>query len=255
MEMAVGFLDNGLITTQVLDLENKKIINTIKTEINALDKDSLQMLFYTDSTSDEDIKQLYQNFFKFFPLKNGKTIGLTAELFSQNSFAQNEKIISEVYEKWVTLNNLSTIEELVSITLYLKDLRMSDRQTFFDEFWFLLKNTLGTIELKFIFHDLAFQKSDTENSKPKLTFNYMEGKNTPTFALGTDIEERIFNEFNPKNGDPLTFIEFDPQSKYNTIFIQIDGSPILVLSSQFHLNSLQKALLSGLVAGLQTENR
>ncbi len=255
MEIAVGFIENGVITIQLLDLQNKKIISTTKSDLNTLDKDSLQLLFYNESTSEEEVKLLYQNYFKFFPVKNAKTIGLTLDQFTQNSFAQNEKLVSETYEKWVTLNNLSTIEEIVSITLYLKDLRMSDRQTFFDEFWFLLKNILGTTELKLIFHDVAFQKAEAENVKPKLTFSYMEGKNSPTFSTGTDIEERIFNEFNPKSGDTLTFIEFNPQTKYGSLFIQIDGSPILVISSQFHLNSLQKAVLTGLVSGLQSDSQ
>ena len=100
----------------------------------------------------EQLKQTLSSRVAFLPssLFNEK---LMSEMTSFNEI--EIKKIEHSYQQWLMKIKLSTIEELYTLSLKLKNLWLDDHGQFYDLLWNLIKKLSGAQHVQFLFRDLA----------------------------------------------------------------------------------------------------
>lgn len=165
-------------------------------------------------------------------------------------------IYSRVNARWILNNNIKTIEQIYSLISYLKDLWINDRNSFFEELWFILKTNLATHELSLIFNDLKEipEQQKQKGEKPKLCHSFVSGLRSPQIFDGTEKENQIMSDYENDFNDVFNITEFDSNSGNLIATSKIDLSPILLMARINTFNQLQQSILIALFSGLQPDS-
>lgn len=247
-------LVNNEGTTHLKELNTlNKSVQTIRIDTHTLHDVNPSLVLYPEA-EEAQLSSYINKEQKFSPIYTYESITQNVQDFIESS--DYDKFIS-LYEKstarWILANNLKTIEQLGPTISYLKDLWLKDRNSFFEELWFLIKSNLGTQELNIIFHDLKepSAKQAEKGEKPKLCYSYVEGKKIPQLYEGKDKESYLMKEYENEFTDIFSVTEFSTEKGQLTACGKIDLSPILVMAKLPSLNQIQQSLLIGIFNGLQ----
>lgn len=227
--------------------------NTKTIDLIDMNDAPLQCLFIADKQIVEQVSGELEKFQKQFPIVLTEEFGISANEFETED---KNKLLSQtdlIRERWILQNNLITMEEIFPLRDHLKNLYVQDRNTFFEELWYLFKNNFGTKSLNIIFHDVKelTPEEEKKNVQPKLFFSYIEGDKTPNFKEGGAKEDEVYKHFKESFIDPFEIIDYEEGKGQLTALAQINGSPIIIMAVISRMNSLQQTLFKALFSGLQ----
>lgn len=242
------------INLKEIDFTNKTLEDKM-IDIVSLSDLAIDLLLYPQDLEDPGLIHLMEKEQKFYPIYTFESLNLSKE--SAKNFAANElkAIYTKAATRWVLTHNIQTIEQIFPTISYLKDLWIKDRNTFFEELWFLLKTNLATQELSLIFHDLKepSQKQTDKGEKPKLCHSYVQGKKLPHLFPGKEKEEVLMKEYENEFGQFFNITEYVPEKGQLIACAQIGLSPILIMAKLNQFNQLQQSILIGIFTGLQDQ--
>jgi hypothetical protein len=255
MTIKIGFVkSNSQILLKEVDRVNQtcesKICDSL--EIKELD---LSLLLFDQKDELDQLQSTFNEEGKFYPVSPANSFGLEKDVFEQLGANELMDVLARVNARWILNNNIKTIEQLYSLITYLKDLWINDRNSFFEELWFVLKTNLASQELTMIFHDLK-QPSDAQKEKgekPKLCYSFVSGNKTPQIFDGSDRESKIMSDYEKEFNDIFSITEFDSSNGRLVAACKIDLSPILIMAKLNSFNQLQQSILIAIFSGLQTQ--
>ncbi len=210
------------------------------------ESDNIDILFIAE-LEEELLNQVAKYMFQFPIMPQNKT-DITEDNFTQLTYDQAKNLYQQIYDSWIINNNVSLIEELYAVTDNLQKLWHSERITFFEEFWYIIKRNLGTKELTIIFNDI--EKSENPNIKDKLTQSKIYGRNIPNFEKGADVEAKLMEHYRANFEAYLELLEFNSEKGELVLTAQINNSPILIMAKTPNVNQLQITLLKTLIEGI-----
>jgi hypothetical protein len=227
----------------------------VTTDLDQIKELALNALFVDSSLDTGALENLLNDEKKFYPIVSNNEFKIDYDNFQSLEFAEIEKIYHKMANRFVLSNNIKTIESLYSTISYLKDLWESDRHSFFEEFWFLIKTNLSTSSLNIIFHDLETTKSEEENSeKHKLIYSFIKGEKIPNLFTGSESEKNLMKEYEKEFQNIFTVTDYNGERNQLVIAANINQSPILLLAELPSFNQLQRSILIALFTGLQKQN-
>ena len=136
------------LNPQKMELTNKRIDTT------TLPDENISLLLFNQDLEQTGLESFAEKESKFYPIVPIQSLGISPELFANLEAENMKEILNKGVSRWVLNNNLQLIEQMHQTGKYLKDLWIKDRNTFFEELWFLIKTNLATTDLNIIFHDL-----------------------------------------------------------------------------------------------------
>ncbi len=214
--------------------------------IGEIEEENIHLLFFL--ADNPETQNILEKESKFYPCANGANYEITEESFNSMTVESAYELFIPIYSKWLLVNNVSLIEEMFPTASYLKDLWTNDRNSFFEELWFLLRSNLGTAQLRIIFNDL-----DQNENKDKLINSAVLGQKFPEIQPGGGAEKELMDNYLDSFSANFEIMEYNPEKGEMVASTSIDGSPILVIANLFVFNKLQKAILNSIFLGLQTE--
>ncbi len=219
---------------EIEELENRET-DTIFVPIELLD-------------NDEVIEKITKEA-KFTPIKSITSQELDSDTFENLKVEQATSLSKKVNTTWVLQNNLNLLENLFENINHLKALWPNDRTTFFEELWHLLKNNLGTKNLKLAYNHMQKAKKDTE--KNQLIRVVIEGKKLPNPTENKELGDALFKNYQGQFVQNFDLHSYDEETGKSVILSSINNSPIIVMAEMYAPTKLQKALLKSLFDGLQ----
>jgi hypothetical protein len=253
MSLKIGFIKSeAQIMIQTVDLANKSH-KSIIIDMTDLKEQNLNLLFYSKNEDISSVEELINNEAKFYPVSPAESLGLEKSMFEDLNVEELIDLYTKVNARWILTNNVKTIEQLYSTITYLKDLFMNDRNSFFEELWFILKTNLATHELTIIFHDLKepTEKQKEKGAKNTLCYSYVKGKKTPQIFDGKEKETKIMQDYEKDFIDQFSITEYDSSRGHLIATGKIDLSPILLMAKLNTFNQLQQSILISIFSGLQ----
>ncbi|MDA8792270.1 hypothetical protein N9N67_03440 [Bacteriovoracaceae bacterium] len=188
---------------------------------------------------------------KYCPCSSNEQANVTFDQldnFQVNDFFQ---LFEKYHQRFNLTNNIKNIEEIHPFIQTLKDHWKNDRHLFFTELWYGLKSNLNCAELNIIFNDVL-QREDGENQqKAKLTKSYISGKRAPEILPGGEREDYLMTEYEAEFESPINIEHFIPEKGELVCAALINHSPIIIMSSVYSFNQLQKAIIVAIFTGLQ----
>lgn len=240
MEVSLGFFDspeNILIRRFSL---NYDFLGEETIGINDLSACNLDGLLLPQDGFNQDILDTLKEELNFFPILKGNNLSLNySEFKNLNPLIAISKL-AELNRPWVLKNNLLLIENLFETVGKFKSIIHKEREVFFKEFWHLLKNNLGALDMVLYFNDL-------ENGKNKIIGRKVSGKKYPEISELADTDQKILENLKGPSG---TIIFYKDKREF-FIKMEVLGSPVLVIGRCFDLTPLQKSLLKSLFKGLE----
>lgn len=249
-------LANSENTAVIFDLNFKeKSFNSRRVEILSLPDEEIDSLFYDQNDNYPTLENLIQKEEKFYPITTLQTLGLSKEACESMEFPELAKSYEKATTRWVLQNNIKQIEQLYPTIKYLKDLWVRDRNSFFEELWFIVKSNLASNELNIIFHDLKepSEKQAEKGEKPSLCFSYVKGAKIPHLFEGNESEEFLMKEYEAEFGQFFNITEYSSEKNQLIACAKIGLSPILIMARVNSLNQLQQSVLIALFTGLQED--
>jgi len=219
-------------------------------EIDELGNKETDTIFVpTELLDNEEVLQKISKESKFTPIKP-----ISTEILNLDSFENlNEQEALELTEKvnvaWVLQNNLALLENLFENINHLKMLWPNDRTTFFEELWYLLKNNLGSKNLKLAYNHLQKAKKDSE--KNQLIRVVIAGKKLPNPTENKELGDALFTHYEGQFNQNFNVHSYEEESGKLVILGSINNSPLIIMAEGKALTKLQKALLKSLFDGLQ----
>lgn len=256
MSIQLGFVkSSSQINLKTIDMANKSVKSQIFDTVELKDK-NLNLLLLDSNDELAGIQDSITEEGKFYPVVPAESLGLDKETFDSLQFEELNDLYSKINARWILNNNIKTIEQVYSLITYLRDLWISDRNSFFEELWFILKTNLATHELTIIFNDLKepTEKQKEKGEKPKLCQSFVFGKKTPQIFDGKEKEEKIMKDYENDFSDQFNITEFDSNKGHLVATAKINLSPILIMAKLNTFNQLQQSILVALFSGLQKEN-
>ena len=249
MEFSLGFLKND---KQFLirefgksELDAGKIIG-----IEDIEKFHLQGLIYNESEISDENRAVLDGEIKFYPIRKGEDLKITYDQFTDLNQEHANNIYSKINDSWLLTNNINFLEELFKVVAHLKSLWPNDRTSFFEELWFVIRNNIGSTDLKIIYNDL--EVGQKERDKNKLVRGVVSGERSPIPAPASEAEASVMENYEK---DFLSFFdvsEYHPQKGEIIMTSKINNSPVLIMAKVNRFSRLQKALLNALFEGLQS---
>lgn len=255
MGIKIGYIKS---TSQViikdLDTSNKTAESIIFDTVDLKEQD-LSLLFFDQDDDLTELQSTFEQEGKFYPVSAGNSLGIEKEIFDDLNYDELIDVYARVNARWILNNNIRTIEQIYSLITYLKDLWVNDRNSFFEEFWFILKTNLATHDLTMIFNDLKepTEKQKEKGDKATLCNSFISGKKSPQLFDGTAKETKIMSDYEKDFDDIFTITEFDSSKGHLVATAKIDLSPILIMAKLNTFNQLQQSILIALFSGLQSE--
>ena len=247
-------LVNSEGTTHIKELDiMKKTVQSIRIDTLTLGDMNPSLVLYPES-EEAPLSHYITKESKFLPIYTYESITQSHQDYEKSDDFENLfSLYDRSTSRWILNNNLKTIEQFGPTITYLKDLWIKDRNSFFEELWFLIKTNLGTQELNIIFHDLKEPtlKQAEKGEKPKLCYSYVQGKKIPQLYEGKDKESFLMKEYESEFNEIFTITEFSAEKGQLTACGKMDLSPILLMAKLPKLNQIQQSLLIGLFNGLQ----
>lgn len=186
---------------------------------------------------------------KFTPIKPITSDILNADTFENLGAQQAAELSKKVSTAWVLQNNLNLLENLFENIDHLKALWPNDRTTFFEELWHLLKNNLGTKNLKLAYNHLQKAKKDSE--KNQLIRVVIEGKKLPNPTENKELGDALFKNYQGQFTQNFNIHSFDEESGKLVILGSINNSPVIIMAESYSPTKLQRSLIKCLFDGLQ----
>lgn len=247
MEFQIGlFNSENQITVFKLDTEKKEISNIIIDALT-LPEQKLDLLLISSEEIFEQHLKILSKEEKYYPI-------FPASLFTEQSKFEYEELFTihqKALNRWTLANNMETVEQVYPLVNHLKDLYIKDRNTFFEELWFVFKRNLATSDLQIIFHDLkeVSEKQKEKGEKPTLCYSVVRGSKVPNLEQGKSQEEMLMKEYEKEFNTQFEITEYDSSRGQLVACSKIGLSPILILAKLPGLNQLQKSLLTGVFKG------
>lgn len=240
MEVSLGFFDspdNILIRRFSL---NKDFLGEETICIEDLSTRNLDGLLLSSNELNEETQNILMDELKFFPISKGQNLSLNFLDFKTLNPLMSLNKLSELKGSWVLKNNLILIEHLFETVLSLKNTLHQDRDAFFVELWYLIKNNLGAFDLVLYFNDL-------EKGKNLITKRKITGKRHPEIQNLSDADFKIVETYKAPSGALI----FYKEKQEFLINMDILGSPIILVGRCFNFSPLQKSLIKSLFKGLE----
>ncbi|MFT6630870.1 MAG: hypothetical protein ACJAS4_000814 [Bacteriovoracaceae bacterium] len=215
--------------------------------------ENLDLLLYDDVDDLTSLTQTLEKELKFYPIAPLQSAQIDKDTFNELNAEELLAIYEKVSARWILNNNIKTIEQLYPTISYLKDLWIKDRNTFFEELWFILKTNLASTDLNIIFHDLKepTEKQVEKGEKPKLCYSYVKGQKVPNLFEGKDKEALLMKEYDAEFCQFFNITEYSKEKKQFIACAKIDLSPVLIMARINNFNQLQQSILISLFTGLQ----
>lgn len=239
MQFTFGIVKNEQ-SLNVLDFSSEGV-RSKTVDLELLTDQNLQALFFPEDVPMRAFEEIIEREKRYYPVRplTFNDHGIT--------FEQGISTLRKTQESWVLGNNLNLTENIFETSAHLKNLLKKERDLFFEELWFLLRNNLGTRELTFIYNNL--EKKDDE--KKKLIKTRIDGKRLPSPTTGGVAEEQIFNHYQKEFGNPFQVIEYDVVKGEMVATLSIYQSPVLVMAKLYNVNEIQKRVLTALFKSLK----
>jgi hypothetical protein len=254
MIINVGFIVNeSQMTVKSLNTDKKTMADK-RIDLISLPEESIDALFYKEALLDNNnISHILDKEQKFYPLYNFESLSLSADDLEAFDYDQVFDIYQKAAARWILNNNLKSIEQAYPTLTYLKDLYIKDRNSFFEELWFILKQNLATQDLNIIFHDLKepTEKQAEKGEKPKLCYSYVQGNKLPNLFAGKDKEALIMQEYEKEFTNFFNITDFNKEKGQLIACAKIGLSPVLLMANIPSFNQLQQSVLISLFTGLQ----
>lgn len=254
MSIKVGFLkSSSQINLKTLDMANESVESQIFDTVELKEKD-LNLLLIDSSDELQGIQETLNDEGKYYPVVPADSLGIEKDMFETLTFSELNDVFAKINARWILNNNIKTIEQVYSLITYLKDLWVNDRNSFFEELWFILKTNLATNELTIIFNDLKepTEKQKEKGEKSKLCHSFVFGHKTPQIFDGKDKEAQIMKDYEKDFSDQFSITEFDSSKGHLVATAKIDLSPILIMAKLNTFNQIQQSILIALFSGLQS---
>lgn len=254
MGIKIGFVKSiNQVVLKDIDKANKTTNSMICDIVELKDKD-LGLLLFDEKDELDDLQSLFEDEGKYYPVAPANSLGLEKEVFEDLGADELLDVYTRVNARWILNNNIKTIEQIYSLITYLKDMWINDRNSFFEELWFILKTNLATHELTIIFNDVKepSDKQKDKGEKPKLCHSFVAGAKSPQIFDGTAKEEKIMADYDKDFNDIFSITEFDSNNGHLIATSKIDLSPILIMAKLNTFNQLQQSILIALFSGLQS---
>lgn len=237
------------ITLLDLDKDNK---SSRVLDIVGLKDEDISLLIVDDDLNLESFQKIINDENKYYPVVGTNALKVSINTIKDLDSDQLTNLYSKVETRWILNNNLTNIENSYKIANYLKSLWIQDRNSFFDELWFLIKSNLSTKQLNIIFHDLKEpnQKQQEKGEKSKLCYSYIEGSKKPSLFEGKEKESLLMSEYDKEFSDIFNVTEFNSEKEQLVLCAKIELSPILIMAKVKEFNPIQKAILEGIFNGL-----
>lgn len=225
-----------------------KIIDTI-----SIPEQNLNLLFLDETDDLTSLTNTIEKENKFYPIALLQSLELDKDAFEMLDAESLQALYNKVTNRWILNNNVKTIEQLYPTITYLKDMWIKDRNSFFEELWFIVKTNIASTELNIIFHDLKEPtvKQEEKGEKPKLCYSYVQGEKIPNLFEGKDKEALLMKEYDGDFNDFFNITEYSKEKHQFTACAKIGLSPVLIMAKMPNFNQLQQSILIALFTGLQ----
>lgn len=253
MKLKVAFmLSESQLNLKTLDYTSQTIDSKIIDSVTLKEQD-LGLLLLDGENNLESFNQILTEETKFYPIIDASTVSLNKDDFEKLNFDTLAALYTKVSSRWILNNNIKTIEQIYPTVSYLRDLWIKDRNSFFEELWFLLKTNLATTDLSIIFHDLKepTEKQKEKGEKPSLCYSYVQGEKIPNLFEGKDKEQVLMKEYEKDFQETFNITEYNAQKGQIVACSKINLSPILIMGKLPNFNQLQQSILIALFTGLQ----
>jgi hypothetical protein len=237
-----------------------KSLNTQTKEVTSVTIDSpqirgeaLNLLLFENADAVLSLAILFQDEEKFYPIIDGSSLEMDQASFDAMSYDQIMVNFIKINTRWILSKNIQTIESIYPTINYLKDLWVNDRNSFFEELWFILKTNLGTSSLNIIFNDLKepTEKQKDKGDKNKLCHSFVKGEKVPQIFDGTEAESKLMQDYDREFNEVFNITEYNADQGNLVFCSNIEKSPILVMANLNSFNQLQRSVLIALFSGLQ----
>lgn len=256
MKVKIGFLKSSNQVAAKIINKSDMSMDSIVFDIVELKDHELNLLLLDKNDDVSELQNILDDESKYYPVVAGNSLGVEKDVFEYLNIEELLDIYSRVNARWILNNNIKTIEQIYSLISYLKDLWINDRNSFFEELWFILKTNLATHELSLIFNDLKEipEQQKQKGEKPKLCHSFVSGLRSPQIFDGTEKENQIMSDYENDFNDVFNITEFDSNSGNLIATSKIDLSPILLMARINTFNQLQQSILIALFSGLQPDS-
>lgn len=250
MGIKLGYLksENQFLVTE-FD-KNTQSLNKKTIDVVEIKETPLNLLLIDENLNQESLVGILEGEKKFYPILEAKSLGIDLSHFDTLSADDCADIYSKVNSRWTLNNNIKTIEEVYNTITHLRNLWFNDRNAFFEELWFLVKNNLGTQGLTIIFNDLK-EPENKEKDKPSLVHSFVTGDKLPNIFEGTPRESELMASYAKDFNNSFEITELDLTKGRLVATCQIGLSPILMMAELSSFTQLQKSLMTALFSGLQ----
>lgn len=242
----------GQLNIKALNMSEKTFESKIVDSIG-LKEDKLGLLVLEESDLISSMQELFDDENKFYPIVSAKSIAIDANSFESMDYEALISLYHKISTRWILNNNIKTIETLYPTVSYLKNLWISDRNSFFDELWFLIKTNLATTNLTIIFNDLKepTEKQKEKGDKPSLSLSYLQGKKLPNLFAAKDPQKALMAEYENEFSEMFNITEYNRSKGQLVACAKIGLSPVLIMAELPNFNQLQQSILVSLFTGLQ----
>ncbi len=253
MQTKIGLLSVNQTKIFTLDTHNASLEDKVVDSVS-IEDEKLDLLIFDEADDLSGLQGLLDKEAKFYPTFSVQSLNTSKDSIASLNGVDFFNLYQKCNNRWILNNNIKTIEQLYPTITYLKDLWIKDRNTFFEELWFILKTNLASKELTLIFHDLKepTKKQEEKGEKPKLCYSKVMGTRLPNLEAGKPEDETIMKEYDTEFVDLFTITEYSKAKNQLVACAKVDLSPILIMGKLTNFNQLQQSILIALFTGLQS---
>ncbi|MCK5072694.1 MAG: hypothetical protein KAQ98_04655 [Bacteriovoracaceae bacterium] len=233
----------------VKTFENNESIDERIIDLEDLKNECVQGLLCQNHLENDEMLQFLNEEHKFHPIMDSEQFNINEDSFSSLDYEKAKTILNTMQERWILSNNLTLLEELFPTIRRLADLWDNNRSDFFEELWFILRNNLGTSNLKIIYNDILY--GEKTHQKNQLVQARIDGERLPQPFEGGEFEKNLMENYKGHFANNFEITEYDKRQGKLVITSSIKESPTIVMGELYQFSGLQKALLKALFDGIQ----
>jgi len=247
--MKIAYIKSHTSMTEFKLDEKAQNITKVTKDLTDLKETSYSLIIFSNNEENlVAISGIIEHESKFCPVVPDSSLGLDLEKIESLECSDLLLLNHKITKSWVLKNNLSLIENNYKVTNHLKDLWQNDRNSFFEELWFILKTNLATSKLEIIFHDLK-EPTDAQKekgAKAELMYAVVKGNKTQQIFEAKELESKLMQEYKNEFNTSFEITDYSREKNELVITSKIKLSPILILAKLADFNSIQQALFKGI---------